>query len=67
MSAIGAAPLGVADAPRLNDDGIGYGDAGRASQDGFEDSLSARVVATAAVGEDNTEEDAGQVQLFREL
>ena len=67
MSAIGAAPLSVADAPRLNDDGIGYGDAGRASQDGFEDSLNARVVATAAVGEDNTEEDAGQVQLFREL
>lgn len=67
MSVIGAAPLGVADAPRLPDEGIGYADAGRASQDGFEDSQSAQVVATAAVGEDNTEEDGGQVALFREL
>ncbi|OBT93541.1 SAGA histone acetyltransferase complex subunit spt7 [Pseudogymnoascus verrucosus] len=69
MPGIGAAPLGVADAPRLSEEGIGYADAGRASQDGFEDSQSARVVAMAAVaGEDNGEEDGGgQVELFREL
>lgn len=74
MSAIAGAPLGVADAPRLNDEGIGYADAGRASQDGFEDSQSAQVVAAAAVvGEEggNGDEDAGgqeaQAALFREL
>lgn len=67
MSAIGAAQLGFADAPRHTDEGIGYIDRGRASQDAFEDSQDAQVASSATVVEgDNGEEDS-QAALFRDL